>query len=161
MSVKLSNEDGAALMAAVVAHSPYRRALAPMLPDITRIALANNQIRSCLSAVSERSDFAATGVLAKRDLGPQRAEQVESALLLTRGGGAYHCVRGEEGQLGAGLVVAAEAAEVHGVGEVGEDGGQVEVLADEREAVHATSLWRGGAVRRELERVSGSRREVR
>lgn len=73
MSVKLNNEDGAALMAAVVAHSPYRRALTPMLPDITRIALANNQIRSCLSAVSERSSFAATGVLAKRDLGPERA----------------------------------------------------------------------------------------
>tara|TARA_R110002020_G_scaffold27552_20_gene88874 strand:- start:225 stop:542 length:318 start_codon:yes stop_codon:yes gene_type:complete len=72
MSVKLTDEEGGALMAAIVAHSPYRRSLLPMLPRITRIALANNQIRAALAAVSERSSFGATGVLAKRDLGPER-----------------------------------------------------------------------------------------
>jgi hypothetical protein len=72
MSVKLTEEQGAALMAAIVPHCPYRRALTPMLPDITRIALANNQIRAALAAVSERSNFAATGTLSKRDLGPER-----------------------------------------------------------------------------------------
>ncbi|MGX1306407.1 hypothetical protein AB7M35_001127 [Amorphus suaedae] len=73
MSVKLTNEDGAAMIAAIVAFSPYRRTLTPMLPDITRIALANNQIRSALAAVAERSNFAATRVIARRDLGPERA----------------------------------------------------------------------------------------
>lgn len=73
MSVKLTDEQGGALMSAVVAHSPYRRALTPMLPEITRIALANNQIRAALAAVSERSGFAATGVLSRRDLGMERA----------------------------------------------------------------------------------------
>jgi len=73
MSVKLTDDVGAALVAAIVARSPYRRALTPMIGEITRIALANNQIRAALADVAIRSNFEATRTLGRRDLGPQRA----------------------------------------------------------------------------------------
>jgi hypothetical protein len=62
-----------ALVGAVIALCPYRRALAPMVDDIARVALVNDQIRAVLERVAERSRFAATGRVGKGDLGPDRA----------------------------------------------------------------------------------------
>lgn len=64
--------DGTALVAALIALSPYRAVLAPMTADIARVAQANHQIRAALRAVEARSAFARTGRLRRADLGPDR-----------------------------------------------------------------------------------------
>ncbi|MDU0342895.1 hypothetical protein [Bosea rubneri] len=64
--------DGERLVAALIALSPYRVVLMPMLADITRIGRANRQISAALAAVELRADFAHTGRLRRSDLGPER-----------------------------------------------------------------------------------------
>lgn len=60
--------DLGGLVAALVARSPYRDVLTPMLSDITRIARANTQLSAALADIARRSDFARTGVLRRSDL---------------------------------------------------------------------------------------------
>jgi hypothetical protein len=64
-----TNMDLGGLVAALVARSPYRDVLTPMLSDITRIALANVQLSAALADIARRSDFARTGILRRSDLG--------------------------------------------------------------------------------------------
>ena len=64
-----TNLDLGGLVAALVARSPYRDGLTPMLSDITRIALANVQLSAALADIARRSDFARTGILRRSDLG--------------------------------------------------------------------------------------------
>ncbi|MEW5422899.1 hypothetical protein [Amorphus sp. 3PC139-8] len=73
MTQKISEERAEALLEAIVARSPYRRGLQPHLVDITRIALANAQLRTALCAIAARSRVATTGVVTKRELGAEGA----------------------------------------------------------------------------------------
>lgn len=66
------SQEGEGLVAALIALSPYRAVLLPLLTDITRIARANRQIGAALAAVERRADFAHTGRLRRADLGPER-----------------------------------------------------------------------------------------
>ncbi|GGF75215.1 hypothetical protein GCM10007301_38850 [Azorhizobium oxalatiphilum] len=68
-----SNVDLAVLVSALVARSPYRSALTPLLHDITRIALANVQLRAALADIALRSDFSRTNTLRRCDLGAAAA----------------------------------------------------------------------------------------
>ncbi|QCI67848.1 hypothetical protein [Phreatobacter stygius] len=67
----VEHHDAEALLEAIIALSPYRRVLAPLQVDITRIALANRQISGALAAVIGRSGFTAGATLRRRDLGPE------------------------------------------------------------------------------------------
>ncbi len=73
MPVAGTNMDLGRLVAALVARSPYRDVLTPMLPDITRIALANAQLSAALADIAQRSEVAITGVLHRSDLGARSA----------------------------------------------------------------------------------------
>ena len=61
------------LVSAIVALSPYRKALEPIIDDIARVAVLNDQIRESLDRVDKRSRFATTGRVSKRDLGQDKA----------------------------------------------------------------------------------------
>jgi hypothetical protein len=65
--------EAQALLGAVLGFSPYRKALAPLLGEIARVALANRQVRAALAAVEQRADFRRTGRLSRADLGAQKA----------------------------------------------------------------------------------------
>lgn len=67
----IQHQDAEALLRAIIGFSPYRRVLAPLEADITRIALANRQVSSALAAVIERSGFTAGASLRRGDLGPE------------------------------------------------------------------------------------------
>lgn len=60
------------LLAAVLAHSPYRKVLTPMIAQISPLAYDNHQIRVALHAIWTRAKFAQTGVLSRSHLGPQQ-----------------------------------------------------------------------------------------
>ena len=60
------------LVRAVIALSPYRKALTPLLDDITRLALSNAQIKEGLHRIAERSQFTMVRRLSKADLGTDR-----------------------------------------------------------------------------------------
>lgn len=64
--------DAEKLVAALIALSPYRAVLQPLLPDIARIARGNRQIRTALAAVEQRADFSRTQRLRRADLGPDK-----------------------------------------------------------------------------------------
>ena len=57
------------LVRAVIALNPYRKALTPLLDDITRLALSNTQIKEGLHRIAERSKFTTVRRLRKADLG--------------------------------------------------------------------------------------------
>jgi hypothetical protein len=62
-----------ALVSAFIGLSPYRKAIAPLLGDITRIALANRQVGEALATVERRADFRRTGRLDLAGLGNEKA----------------------------------------------------------------------------------------
>lgn len=67
----MQRQDAEALLQAIIGFSPYRRVLAPLQADITRIALANRQISSALAAVVGRTGFTAGASLRRADLEPE------------------------------------------------------------------------------------------
>lgn len=70
---QLDGAEAQALVAALVALSPYREALAPLLGEITRIALSNQQVGAALVAVEQRSGFRQAGRLSRAELGAEKA----------------------------------------------------------------------------------------
>lgn len=64
-----SSERLGDLVRAVIALSPYRKALTPMIDDITRLAFSNEQIRTSLHRIADRSKFTMIRRLTKADLG--------------------------------------------------------------------------------------------
>ncbi|MDQ0317623.1 hypothetical protein [Amorphus orientalis] len=68
----LTEADARPILAALVARSPYRAGLEPMMDDIVRIALANTQLREALARVASRSGVATTGRVTNAELGSDR-----------------------------------------------------------------------------------------
>lgn len=72
-AVGLGESEARALVAALVARSPYRKGLTPLIDDIVRIGLANRQVSAALAAVAARSRVATTGAVTKAELGAEGA----------------------------------------------------------------------------------------
>lgn len=70
---RLDGDQAHDLVAAVIGLSPYRKALSPLIGEITRVALCNRQLRAALAAVEQRSDFRWTGRLSRAELGAEKA----------------------------------------------------------------------------------------
>lgn len=64
--------EAGTLMQQIIGLSPYRRALAPLGPQIVRIALANHQLRAALDRVADARVKSPHGgaPLSRRALGP-------------------------------------------------------------------------------------------
>lgn len=70
---KIDLEPAAAeqLLRAIMALSPYAKRLAPLEPDVIRIALSNRQLKDALAKVHTRRQVDSTGSL-RRHLGAER-----------------------------------------------------------------------------------------
>jgi hypothetical protein len=62
-----------AVVRAVIALCPHRRALEPMVDEVARVTLVNDQMRKTFERIAERSRLAVTGRVERSDLGDDRA----------------------------------------------------------------------------------------